>query len=181
MKKLLLIQFIIFTFVGCKKDDNSSRNVSTGSASAVYSFSFNFDGTSYSWSGNQLANGASSGQATSVGDNIVLQKATNGVVGITVTAVIPNFSVGTYNVQELSQSEYFSLIFDPNNMSEICSTLYGGSMQVAISSIDPNDLSSNPGSNSVGKIKGTFSGTIKDILGNNHVVSNGVFEVANCN
>ena len=181
MKKLLLIQFVIFTFVGCKKDDNSSKNVSTGSASAVYSFSFKFDGVSYSWSGNQLTNGSSNGQATCSGDNIALMKATNGIADFTITSVIPNFSVGNYSITAFSQSKFFSIVFDPTDFSSMCSTTNGGSMQVTILSIDPNDWSSNPGNTSVGKIKGTFSGTINDVVGGSHSITNGVFEAANMN
>lgn len=76
---------------------------------------------------------------------------------------------------------YFSIYFDPNNLSSLCSTTNGGSMQVTILSIDPNDWSSNPGTTSVGKIKGTFSGTINDLLGGTHSITNGVFEAANMN
>lgn len=181
MKKILILQFVILALISCKKDDNSTKNSSTNTTTANYSFSFKLDGVPYSWSGNHLANGPSTGQATWSGNSIALQKCTNSVCDVSIACSIPNLGINTYSFPVNSLSQFFTLTLNPNNQLQQYGTFGGGTLQMTVTSIDPNNLTSNPSSTSVGKIKGVFAGTITDINGGFHTISNGVFEAANCN
>ena len=176
MKNIFLSLILFSVFSGCKKDDSSSNSPSPSNTPATYSFSFKFDGTPYSWSGSNLVAGYVDGQATYSMNAIALLKGPATANEVTITIKMSNFSVGTFNLPSGSQTDNFSCIINSNALN-YTSTIYGGAMQVNITSISSITWPTNP----PGKVNGTFSGTIEDVNGGSHSITDGKFEAARMN
>jgi hypothetical protein len=155
-------------------------NNNTASPSGIYKWSFKLDGVLYEWSGNHITNPNSGGQSTYSGGAIALQKNnSNNLPIITVAMTFPTVSTGNF-VFNASASQGFQIIFSSNaqQIDAMYSVISGGTMNVNISSLSPNTLYANPGN--PGKVIGTFSGTIKKLIGGSGnslaTISEGKFE-----
>jgi hypothetical protein len=149
-----------------------------GGFSGIYKWSFKLDGVLYQWSGNHITNPESGGQATYSGNAIALQKMnTNNMPIITVGITFPTATTGDY-VFSSSALQGFQIVFNDDNqqMQSMYSVTAGGTMNVNISSLSANTLYANP--TNPGKVIGTFSGTIKKLVGGNSTatITEGTFE-----
>ena len=166
MKKIILGLTIGLLLISCSSSSNDSA-----SSSGVYKWSFKLDGVLYQWSGNQLT-GDSSGASTFSGNNFAGASNSNPTVSIAI--VFPNASTGNFTFNG-SASSYVQLgIVTNTSSSVVCSTTSGGTINVNISTFSPNTFTTNP--NNPGKVIGTFSGTIKEIGGAIHNITEGSFE-----
>jgi hypothetical protein len=96
---------------------------------------------------------------------------------ISVGITFPTTTTGDF-VFSSSASQGFSITFltDAQQMQSMYSVAAGGTMNVNISSLSPNTLYANP--TNPGKVIGTFSGTIKKLVGGNSTatITEGTFE-----
>jgi hypothetical protein len=94
--------------------------------------------------------------------------------------IFPTTSTGNFvfNSTNSSTSNAFQIIFTNSNstIDNLYSTTSGGTMNVNISSLSNVTFYSNP--SNPGKVIGTFSGTIKSVIGgsNTATITDGSFE-----
>ncbi len=164
--------------IGIPVSDDESADITT----AVYKWSFKLDGVLYEWQGNHILNSNSGGQSTYSIKSIALQKTNSSNLPIiTVGITFPSASTGDFIFNSLNSNaaNAFQITIINNNGSTIdkmYSTTSGGTMNVNISSLSNVTLYSNP--LYPGKVIGTFSGTIKPIIGSTNIatITEGSFE-----
>jgi hypothetical protein len=175
---LIAISFVLNSCSNEPIDPAIDPSANNGSSSGIYKWSFKLDGVLYEWSGNHITNPNSGGQATYSGNAIALQKMnSNNMPIISVGITFPTTTTGDF-VFSSSASQGFSITFltDAQQLQSMYSVAAGGTMNVNISSLSPNTLYANP--TNPGKVIGTFSGTIKKLVGGNSTatITEGTFE-----
>jgi hypothetical protein len=166
MKKLFLVLTIGLLFFSCSSDSSDS------SSSGVYKWSFKLDGVLYEWSGS-LTDPNSGGLSQYSAGSVLLNK--NMVVSVSIN--LSSISTGNFICNSTSSSSIGIGILE--GIQDLDTSRSGSNMSVNISSLSSNTFSSNP--LNPGKVIGTFSGTIKDIAGDSHTVTNGSFEALRFN
>jgi len=166
MKKLFLVLAIGLLFFSCSSDSSDS------SSSGVYKWSFKLDGVLYEWSGS-LTDPNSGGLSQYSAGSVLLNK--NMVVSVSIN--LSSISTGNFICNSTSSSSIGIGIEE--GIQDLDTSRSGSNMSVNISSLSSNTFSSNP--LNPGKVIGTFSGTIKDIAGDSHTVTNGSFEALRFN
>ena len=179
MKKIILGLTIGLLLISCSSSSNDSA-----SSSGIYKWKFKLDGVLYEWQGNHLApNGGGAfgagGQATYAVNSLALQKANaNGTIPVTVSVTFPTTSTGNFvfNSSTSSTSQNVNIIFTSDNqqLTGQYSTMFGGNMNVNITSLSNTTFASNP--TNPGKVIGTFSGTINSASGTSSTITEGSFE-----
>ncbi len=187
--RLVIGLFLILTacfFTSCENEPIDSAiqtsNTTPGNVnSAIYKWRFKLDGVLYEWEGNHILNPNSGGQSTYSINSIALQKTnSNNFPILTLSMIFPTTSTGNFvfNSTNSSTSNAFQIIFTNSNtnIDNLYSTSSGGTMNVNISSLSNVTLYSNP--SNPGKVIGTFSGTIKSVIGgsNTATITDGSFE-----
>ncbi|WP_396142579.1 hypothetical protein [Flavobacterium sp.] len=175
---LIAISFVLNSCSNEPIDPAIDPSANNSSSSGIYKWSFKLDGVLYEWSGNHITNPNSDGQSTYSGSAIALQQInSNRTPIITVAMNFPSVSTGDF-VFSSSASQGFSITFltDTQQMQSMYSVAAGGTMNVNISSLSANTLYANP--TNPGKVIGTFSGTIKKLVGGNSTatITEGTFE-----
>ena len=166
MRKIILGLTIGLLLISCSSDSNNSS-----SSSGVYKWQFKLDGVLYQWSGNQLT-GDSSGASTYAGRNFT--GASNGNPMVSLVIAFPSVSTGNFTFNSSTTSYVQIGIVSNLTTSSNYITTSGGTINVNISTLSPNTFTTNP--NNPGKVIGTFSGTIKQIGGSTHTITEGSFE-----
>lgn len=166
MKKLFLVLTIGLLFFSCSSDSSDS------SSSGVYKWSFKLDGVLYEWSGS-LTDPNSGGLAQYSAGSVLLNKS----MVVSVSINLSSISTGNFICNSTSSSSIGIGIVE--GIQDLDTSRSGSNMNVNISSLSSNTFSSNP--LNPGKVIGTFSGTIKDIAGDSHTVTNGSFEALRFN
>jgi hypothetical protein len=167
MKKIILGITMGLLLISCSSSSNDSS-----SPAGVFSWSFKLDGVQYQWSGS-LTDPNSAGLAQYSGGNILLTKNLVATVGITLSSV----STGNFTCNSTSSSSINIGIVE--GIQDLDTSRSGSNMNVNISSLSSDTFSTNP--LNPGKVIGTFSGTIKDIAGDSHTVTDGSFEAIRFN
>ena len=166
MKKIILVLTIGLLFFSCSSDSSDS------SSSGVYKWSFKLDGVLYEWSGS-LTDPNSGGLAQYSAGSVLLNKS----MVVSVSINLSSIYTGNFICNSTSSSSIGIGIVE--GIQDLDTSRSGSNMNVNISSLSSNTFSSNP--LNPGKVIGTFSGTIKDIAGDSHTVTNGSFEALRFN
>ena len=159
MKKLFIIFFNVFLFSSCSSDDNSTD-------SGLYKWSFKLDGVLYEWSGDisDAFNGYS--VYSNSEKSLIFSKNIDLYNSVYVSIYLPENGLGNYS---LNNSDSFFINISPDISQSINYSISSvGTMNVLITSISNSSIE--------GKVKGTFSGTIRKIGGEISTVTEGSFE-----
>jgi hypothetical protein len=148
--------------LSCSSDssDSSGSGGSGGSpSSGTYKWSFKLDGVLYQWQGTLQNPNDGGGNYAAINNKGVLNLTANNDLAVTVQ--FPNILPGpfTFNSSNPSTEGFSLIIINSNFTSDSYLTSLGGTMNVNITSLPSNTLSTNP--TNPGKVIGTFSGTIK--------------------
>ena len=138
MKKIILALTIGLLLISCSSSDDS------GSSSGTYKWSFKLDGVLYQWQGTLQNPNNGGGQYTAINNKGILTLVTNN--NLSVGIQFPNISSGTFTFNSSNPlTEGFNLIIQNSNLtSDTYDTSLGGTMNVNITSLSSNTLSTNP-------------------------------------
>lgn len=182
MKKIILGVLLSLLSISCSKSSSDE----SASNSGVYKWQCKIDGVQYQYSTTTLG-------AISIYTNGILSlnsgSKPDGTVDEMMVIKLPsvssgNFIINTSGIPNTSTAPYVSYIhFTPIYTQMVYNqynTMYGGTMNVNISSLSSNTAQTSP--NNLGKVIGTFSGTLRNSPGNKTItITEGSFEALRIN
>lgn len=184
---ICLLLSILF-FFGC----SSSSTNDNSSNSNLYKWSCKINGVPYSWEGSYPATTSNDGQcgytaSTGVNPTASMTMASASVSGfrsITCAISLTNTNSGlfTLNQNSLTNNSAFNIVINSSSTNfDVFSTSNSAQMNINIQSISPNSVT-NSGLSGVGKVIGTFSGTVySPTSGITKTITEGIFEAVRIN
>ena len=173
----LVASLLLLVLSSCSKSGGS------GSGTGTCSWSCDINGVHYSWSGTYPASiNDQAIFAQQDGGPAIISLIKDGNLNSTTGLQVlfePNPTPGTHNFNSSNSSATRGVVASLAGSGEVYSSQVDGSnFNITIPSIPTNSYASAGGAAGAGYFKGTFSGTLMDLVSSNSInITNGKFEV----